>query len=124
MAARRISSPSPILVKNTAPARLAMPTLPAPGVPVGQTGLAEHAESIRSALDPCCHKGLLSVVSYPQGTVFLNGKEMGRTPLVNVEVSVGNHEIMLRANGREQKKRLVIRHNVHDTLAFRFERSP
>ena len=43
--------------------------------------------------------GTLTVHSVPQATVTIDGKEMGTTPLENIELSPGSHKITLASEG-------------------------
>ena len=72
---------------------------------------------------PMKYKGLISIMSYPKGIVFINGKKIGHTPLQNMEIPVGRSEILVRVNGDEQKKIVIVRENEPVELFFQFLKS-
>ena len=52
--------------------------------------------------------GTLNIISDPSGTsVYIAGEYKGKTPLDNIEVSVGNHEVRLEQEGYEEEKQLI-----------------
>lgn len=67
--------------------------------------------------------GWISVMSYPKGTVFINGREMGYTPLSKREIPVGQHEILVRANDNEQKRVVIVRENETVEVSFQFDKA-
>lgn len=66
--------------------------------------------------------GRISIMSYPKGIVFVNGKEIGYTPLEKVEIPVGQNEILVKVNGNEQKKVVTVREDETVEASFQFDR--
>ncbi|MDP3013629.1 MAG: PEGA domain-containing protein [Candidatus Subteraquimicrobiales bacterium] len=67
--------------------------------------------------------GWISIMSYPKGIVFINGKEIGYTPLKNKEIPVGQNEISVRANDNEQKRVVIVRENETVEVSFQFDKA-
>ena len=61
--------------------------------------------------------GWLSVKCQPQAEVYIDGKPMGRTPL-KVELSVGPHDIEVRAQGRSQASSVFIKSRTSHGISF------
>lgn len=68
-------------------------------------------------------KGWVSIMAYPKGIVFVNGKEIGYTPLEKVEVPLGQNEILVKVNGNEQNKVVIVRENETVEVSFQFEKA-
>ncbi|HUT76934.1 MAG TPA: PEGA domain-containing protein [Polyangia bacterium] len=63
-------------------------------------------------------KGHLSVATTPWSAVHIDGKPMGNTPLVRVELATGNHQVLMenRDLGVRRKKTVFIRAGEHVRL--------
>lgn len=84
---------------------------------------AEYEEKIKEIKEKAKKKGWISVMSYPKGIVFINGEEIGYTPLVKREIPVGQHEILVRVNGNEQKRVVIVRENETVEVSFQFDKA-
>ena len=62
---------------------------------VADAGEAEAGEALDAGAPPPPRPGLLSVESTPKATVVLDGRPLGSTPLLEVEVSAGEHTLVL-----------------------------
>lgn len=67
-------------------------------------------------------RGWIRVMSYPKGSVFINQKEAGSTPLGKKEVPVGRYEVLVRAGDLEQKKTVTVRENETVDVSFVFKK--
>ncbi|MGH7529089.1 MAG: PEGA domain-containing protein, partial [Gemmatimonadales bacterium] len=56
---------------------------------------------------PAAARGFITVNSEPPGTVFIDGREVGPTPVVEYGVSVGRHTIRVERPGFRTKTETV-----------------
>lgn len=61
--------------------------------------------------------GWLTISCQPQAEVYIDGKAMGKTPR-KVELTVGPHEIEVRAQGRSQTGNIFIKPRTSHNIAF------
>jgi serine/threonine-protein kinase len=95
--------PPPPLTKHTQPPR---PEPPAPREP-------SRPPSDRS-------KAMISIFADPPGQAYVDGRLVGtRTPVQNVEVSPGRHEVRVRFSSNNQEARRVITVRAGDRLPVR-----
>ncbi len=52
--------------------------------------------------------GSLSVNALPWATVLLDGKEIGTTPIANLDVPLGSHELVFRHPQLGERKQTVV----------------
>ncbi len=63
-------------------------------------------------------RGTIDVRVQPWAQVFLDGKEMGVTPLKPLSVFAGTHQLRLvnRDLGKEEKRRVAVREGGHELV--------
>ena len=68
-------------------------------------------------------KGLLSVNAQPWAQVSVDGKEIGETPLANVSLTVGEHDVVFRHPSEgERRERVTIRPDAVTRISVNFSR--
>ena len=67
--------------------------------------------------------GTLNINAQPWATVFLDGESIGETPLGNLSVVPGEHEILFRhPELGERRERTIVRAGVETRVAVNLQR--
>jgi hypothetical protein len=65
-------------------------------------------------------RSAVEIDSYPVAKVFINGKEMGLTPYRNRNLTPGEIEIRLEANGKSWSKQVKLQNNISTVVDWEF----
>lgn len=65
-------------------------------------------------------RSAVEIDSYPVAKVFINGKEMGLTPYRNRNLTPGEIEIRLEANGKSWTRKIKLQNNISTVVDWEF----
>jgi hypothetical protein len=104
-------APAPSVVAPTVHTPSVAPSPPAYAAPVAPTARASRAPAVGGT----ARDGYLNINSIPASTCFLDGRALGSTPRLSVEVSAGSHTVKFRAPGSPSTKTVVVNVGVGET---------
>jgi hypothetical protein len=86
---------------------------------------AKEPEGARTAgVPPRPIQGVLDVATTPAARVFLDGRPLGVTPIRNLTVDAGQHELVVTTLDGKVTRRQMIVINAGETARFRLQLSP
>ena len=74
-----------------------------------------------AATPPAAETGGLSISCEPPAQVIIDGREAGTTPIIDLRIAPGEHDLVLRAGDRALYKRLVIVANERQQLVLKIQ---
>ncbi len=98
---------APVLVATT-PAPHAARTAPVYSAPAAVVATGAAAAPAAAKASRPAGDGFLNVNSIPASTCFLDGRSLGSTPRLRLEVSAGPHTVKFRAPGSSSTKTVVV----------------
>jgi hypothetical protein len=103
-------SPAPAAAR-IAPAPRQAPASSAPAAPAAPAAKASPERTVSAAAPD----GYLNINSIPASSCFVDGKALGSTPRLRVEVSAGSHSVKFRAPDGSATKTVVVRVGAGET---------